>query len=69
MRKILPNYWVFDVLVVVNFGNSLTVTRAATLNAPTASGGLAGSNPRVTWPTVAGASRYHLYSSTGGEFT
>jgi len=29
VRKILPNYWVFDVLVVVDFGNSLTVTRSS----------------------------------------
>ena len=69
VRKTLPNYWVFNVLVVVDLGNSLAVTRAATLNAPTASGSLAGSKPRVTWTTVAGAHRYHLYSSTGGAFT
>ncbi|MCC6318209.1 MAG: hypothetical protein IT361_11010 [Gemmatimonadaceae bacterium] len=58
--------------IQLDFGNTLNVTRATTLGAPTTSGSLVGSNPRISWPAVANASRYHVYSSTssgGGAYT
>lgn len=55
--------------IQLDFGSTLNVTRATTLSAPTTSGNLVGSSPRISWPAVANASRYHIYKSTGGSYT
>jgi hypothetical protein len=55
--------------IQLDYGNSLTTTRAPSLTAPSPTGTIPSGTPNLSWPSVSGATRYHVYYSTGGAFS
>ena len=55
--------------IQLDYGNNLTVTRATSLSAPSVTGSFPTGSPNLSWSSVSGATRYHIFSSTGGAFT